>query len=133
MTTTHTLESVKTLLLRSNAAVERAMVVLYALQTTDERRAGDTKYDNDRGFNCFNAPAGTAFARWILGHDWNGDARYEPKHLTHPNAGYVLGKYSRKSTPVERARKIALLHAGQLLAVANGELEVPEGFARKAA
>lgn len=54
------------LLRTSDKAVERAMVVLYERQTTDEKASSDTKHDNQRGFSAFHAPSGSYYARLVL-------------------------------------------------------------------
>lgn len=125
-TRTWTKADIKDLLVKSDMAVERAMLALYKLQTTDERRDADTKYDNDMGFNCFNAVTGTKFARFLQGMDDRGNVRFEPKSLRHPLANRVFGRYLKPGqTAMDRARAIALLHSGQLVDVANGKLVVP--------
>ena len=91
-----TTADIKKLLLLRDDACERAMVVLLARQTADEQATGDTRHWNSRGFSAFHAKTGT-----------------------------MLGKYARnggKFGPVwmAKARKIALVHAGQLASVANG-------------
>jgi hypothetical protein len=77
-------------------AVEKAIVMLYDWQTSDEQSARDTKHTNGRGFNTAHAKLGTYYAKWIK----------SGKNLT----GHHLGK----------ARTIALYYAGtQLLEAAK--------------
>lgn len=76
-------------------AVERAMVVLYNRQTLDEQRSEITTHRNGRGFNAAHAHLGSYYAKWVI----------SGKHLT--------------GTHLEKARKIALQYAGQLLAIAQ--------------
>jgi len=76
-------------------AVERAMVCLYNLQTTDEKANSGTRWNNGRGFAAYAGKRGSYYARWVL-----GGRRLSGIHL-------------------ERARAIALLHSGQLVNVAN--------------
>lgn len=51
-------EQVKALLSRDMVAVEKAIVLLYSRQTTDEKLDRDVKYLNHRGFDAFRAPRG---------------------------------------------------------------------------
>lgn len=85
-------------LLRSNdRAVERAMIVLYDRQTTDEKQVSDTRHTNQRGFSCFHAKTGSYYGRWCK----------SGKRLT--------GQY------LEKARKIALRYTQQLADEANAK------------
>jgi L-alanine-DL-glutamate epimerase-like enolase superfamily enzyme len=61
----HTKESIQSLLDRNPAAVERALVVLFGHQTTDEKRDRDAKYWNQMGFDAFRAPACSMYAVWV--------------------------------------------------------------------
>jgi hypothetical protein len=54
------------LLRRNDRAVERAMVVLYDRQTSDEKAVSDTRHTNQRGFSCFHAKSGSYYARWCI-------------------------------------------------------------------
>lgn len=91
-------------LLTSNPrAVERAMVVLYDLQTQDEKSAETTRHHNGVGFSSNAARKGTYYARWVLGG----------RHLT--------GRH------LEGARRIALRHSRQLVAAANSRAAVQVG------
>jgi len=85
-------------MLRSNdRAVERAMVAIWERQTMDEQVTQDVKHNNNCGFSHWSARSGTYFAEWVRsGRQLTG------KHL-------------------EKARKIALHHAGQLTDFANGK------------
>ena len=86
-------------LLNNPRAVEKAIVMLYDWQTSDEQCARDTKHTNGRGFNTAHAKVGTYYAKWIK----------SGKQLT----GHHLGK----------ARTIALYYAGtQLLEAAKNKL-----------
>jgi len=83
-------------LMTNPMAVEKAIVMLYDLQTEDEQSTRNTKHDNRRGFNTAHAKLGTYLARWIK----------SGRHLT--------GHY------VDQGRQIALYYAGtQLLAAAK--------------
>lgn len=58
-------ESIKALLLSNDRAVERAIIVIFNRQTSDEQEAGHTSHHNGKGFNAFDAESGTYYARWI--------------------------------------------------------------------
>jgi hypothetical protein len=121
-----TRDEIDEILRHRDAAVERAMVALFRLQTTDEQLQADTEVRNDVGFSMTDARAGTRFARWVLGMDDNNVKRYAPKSLNHPRASHIFRKYCKKhASPMDRARAIALKHSQQLTDIANGELEVP--------
>ncbi len=110
---------------RSDAAVERAIIRLFELQTMDEQEQADTKYDNDLGFCCTDAKAGTRFARWLLGMDDQNEVVYDPKSLTDRRAGFIFYRYCKNGEqPIDRARRIALKHSRQITALANGEITV---------
>lgn len=61
----HTKESIQSLLDRNPAAVERALVVLFGRQTSDEKVENTAKYWNQRGFDAFRAPTCSKYARWV--------------------------------------------------------------------
>jgi hypothetical protein len=84
---------------RSDRAVEEALLRLHARQTTDEQRARDTKYRNNRGFSAAHARKGSKFASWIT------DMRRD---------GAVPGKAFRSRAKLEEARALALHYVGQL-------------------
>ena len=85
-------------MLRSNdRAVERAMVAIWERQTMDEKVTQDVKHSNNRGFSHWSARSGTYFAEWVR------------------KGGRLTGKH------LDKARKIALHHAGQLTDFANGK------------
>jgi hypothetical protein len=91
----HTVESIKTLLLSNDRAVERAIIVLFNRQTHTEQQAGHTSESNGRGFNAFDAESGTYYAKWI-----QGGRSLSGKHL-------------------ERARKMSFRYVRQLAEEAN--------------
>jgi hypothetical protein len=53
--TNWTKEEIKAMLLRNPKAVERALIVLNELQTTDEKAIKQTRWDNNKGFNVPDA------------------------------------------------------------------------------
>jgi len=86
-------------MLRGNPkAVERAMIVLFNRQTTDEQSAGNTKHSNGRGFAAYAANKGTYYANWVL-------------------KGRSLSRQH-----LANARKIALKHSRQLVEEANSKV-----------
>jgi hypothetical protein len=92
---TWTRSDIDALLVSNSRAVERAMVVLYDLQTQDEKVTAGARHLNGRGFSANAARKGTYYARWVLGG----------RHLT----GHHL----------DRAQAIALRHSRQLVEAAN--------------
>jgi len=60
------IDSLKLLLDRNPRAVERAMVVLYHRQTSDEQVSSSTNHLNGRGFNGVDAAFGSSLARQVL-------------------------------------------------------------------
>lgn len=93
--TTWTRDAIDSLLVTNPRAVERAMVVLYDLQTRDEKDVSHTQHLNGVGFAANAARRGSYYARWVL-----GGRRLTGHHL-------------------DRARAIALRHSRQLVAAAN--------------
>jgi hypothetical protein len=61
-TTSVTPDTIRDLLNRSNAAVERALIVLYARQTADEQATETARYQNGRGFSAVDAEILSSFA-----------------------------------------------------------------------
>jgi len=59
-------EEIIHLLLNSNAALARALVVLNERQTADERVSEETKHHNSVGFNAAHAKRGTSMANFFL-------------------------------------------------------------------
>jgi hypothetical protein len=83
--------TVKDLLVKSDLAVEKAILVVYKGQTEDEKRTEDVKYHNNKGFLPYHSIRGTYYAKYIL----------SGKHLS--------GKH------LETARKMSLKYTRQLL------------------
>lgn len=93
------------LLDRSNVAVERALLVLYARQTEDERAAGATTEHNGRGFGAVDAELLTSYAQQV-----ETGRKQEGQKLTDRQMVY--------------ARKGVKKYVGQLVEVANQRLGV---------
>jgi|GEM_PF-2130296 len=75
--------------------VERAMVVLYERQTTDEQTNSNTVYQNGQGFCAYAARRGTYYAKYVL------------------SGGRLTGVH------LDRARNIAIKHVRQLVEMAE--------------
>ena len=124
---TYDREQIDELLRTSDKAVERAIIRLFELQTADEQRCAQANHNNGVGFNKADSPAGTAFARYLLGFNWRNQRAYEPKSLNHPHALQIAQRGGRKGwdrychgeRPIDRARRIALKHSAQLVGLAN--------------
>ena len=87
---------IEDMLRTQDAAVERAMVAIWERQTMDEQVTQNVKHNNGRGFSHWSARSGTYYAGWV-----RSGRRLTGKHL-------------------DKARRIALHHAGQLTDFANG-------------
>lgn len=61
-----TRDKITELLQNNDLAVERAVLVLFRRQTSDEQRDGDTRHHNGRGFTAAHAKLGTYLARWVM-------------------------------------------------------------------
>jgi hypothetical protein len=90
-----TREEIVELLNYNDRAVERAMVSIWEHQTAAEQERGATILNNGVGFCGWSAKNGSYYARWVK----------SGRHLT--------GKH------LDKARRIALHHAGQLTRIAN--------------
>ena len=88
-------ETIKSLLDRSNAAVERAVVAIFRRQTADEREAAQTRHHNNQGFAACHAHRGTYYAQWVL-----SGRHLDGRHL-------------------EKARRMVRRYAGQLCEIAT--------------
>lgn len=94
-------DSIRVLLQHSDAAVEEALLRLYARQTQDEKQTRDAKHRNHRGFNGRDAKVGSKYAVWIIG--MRRDHKAKP--------GNALQRPDHKT----KAREIALRYTRQLL------------------
>ena len=80
--------------------VERAIVVLYQRQTTDEQTNSATVYQNGQGFCAYAARRGTYYAKYVL------------------SGGRLTGVH------LDRARNIAVKHVRQLVEMAEKKQHV---------
>jgi len=93
---------------RANFAVERAVLVLYARQTTDEQFLETTNESNSVGFNGTDAKILSSFARQILDNrgNWPNGKRLSPKQMG--MARRKVQKYTRQlleEAEAKQARK----------------------------
>lgn len=91
-------DDIKALLEMDDAAVERAIVVIFERQTADEQAHAYCAHLNGRGFNKLDAEFGTSLAKGCLKYG----------HLTPKQLPY--------------ARKMMLKYVGQLTEAANEKL-----------
>lgn len=111
------IDTIKGILATNDAAVERAIVILFSRQTTQEVGHGITQEPNGKGFSRYTAARGTKCAKWILGLTEGtspADAgRAAMLFLVSTHRGRPLTGWH-----LEQARKIAIVHARQILEVA---------------
>ncbi len=92
----------------SDTAVEKAMIRLFNLEAFHER----------------DAEAGTHFAQWLSGMNGKSEIKYPKKSLGHHRAVRRFRKMClRGEEPIDRARRIALLHSQILTDYANRPVE----------
>lgn len=104
-TNIHTADSIKTLLSTSDAAVEKALLVIYDRQTQDEQDTQGTRHSNGVGFSAVDAEILSSFACWVQRKQ---------------SQGVKLGKcLSQKQMAL--ARKKIARYARQLAEVANAK------------
>jgi hypothetical protein len=96
-----TVEEIKSLLETRNDFVERSLVKLYEKQTFDEQVNGETRHNNNVGFNGADSKILSSFCVWLL----NGHNR----HLS------VKQMYIAK-------RRI-MKYSKQITKIANGDIE----------
>lgn len=85
--------------------LEAAILALYAMQTQDEKQVGDTRHDNDRGFNSADARPLSYYARWLQ----------TGRHLT---GRYLLDAQQRCQKYAKQLLRIAKAKAAQERAAA---------------
>jgi hypothetical protein len=93
-------EEIKDLLQKNDKAVMRGLVVIYSLQTEDEKKAEETSEHNGVGFSGVDAKFLSSLAKQVM----------------------TKGRLSEKQMLL--ARKKMLKYAGQLTLVSNGKLVV---------
>jgi hypothetical protein len=92
---TWTREEIIEMLETNPRAVERAMVAIWKRQTQDEQRDFTTRHSNNIGFCGWSAKSGSYYAQRVQ------------------NGGALTGHH------LVKARKIAIHHSKQLVAIAN--------------
>lgn len=90
-----TREAIETLIRTNDRAVERAMVAIWERQTADEKATETTRHHNGIGFSGWTARSGSYYA------------------------GRVRAGWRLTGKRLDKARRIALHHAGQLTTIAN--------------
>ena len=97
----HSKESIHQLIMRNDKALIRGLMVIYALQTADEKVSQDTRNHNGVGFSPFHAKFLTSVAQFYerTGRLSQGQLVYVRKYMRH--------------------------YAGQLAKIANGEISNP--------
>lgn len=110
--TIQTVETIKTLLETSNAAVERALQVIYERQTSDEQVIGTTKHVNGMGFSGADAEILSSFACQVnrkvgqhndyLGRPAKLGETLSPKQMI--LARKKIAKYARQLLEVSQAK-----------------------------
>lgn len=101
-----TKEEVTRLLKSSDYSVKRALLALYSLQTTDEQTSLNTFHSNSRGFNAFDAPGFSSYAKTIL-------------------QGYDLCE-----STIKKIRPRILKYVGQLITFVNNGEKLPLSYKR---
>lgn len=85
----------------------RAILAIYARQTSDEQTAEQTNHDNERGFNAADAPQMSGFAKQIL--QWEATPERERRYACPLSPKQIW-----------RARQRMRKYAGQLVTIARG-------------
>lgn len=95
-------EYIDWLICNNDRAVERAVVAIYKRQEPDEQASGTTNKSNGRGFNKFDGPKGSYYAKWILGEIKGEPMRLTGRHLD--NARVMMRKYVRQLSEIASAK-----------------------------
>jgi len=77
----YTAIEIENMLRTNNFAVERALTVLYARQTTDEQVTKSTHNANGRGFNMIDAEILSSFAEQVANSRYPKGQRLSPKQF----------------------------------------------------
>tara|TARA_E500000331_G_scaffold343338_1_gene378046 strand:- start:1463 stop:2044 length:582 start_codon:yes stop_codon:yes gene_type:complete len=100
-------DEIDKLISRNDKAVEKAIIRLFKSSAFHDR----------------DVEAGTHFAQWLLGMNGRSKVVYPSKELSHPRAIKRFGKMCLFSeSPIDRARRIALLHSEILTVMANEQV-----------
>lgn len=115
-------QQVSELLASNSYAVTKAMIILFAHQTHQERSTGSTIETNNVGFNAADADFGSYCARWVLGVH-----RTTPTHIVAERVAHYLqgDNYRRYRTLdgrfLERGRTMGVRYWRQLAAAAEAK------------
>ena len=101
-----TKEEIQSLLETNDEMVRVGLLAVYALQTQDEKNSEHTKHNNGVGFNGRESEILSSFANQLK------------------DKGYLSPKQ------IDLARKKLMKYAGQMIKVANGDIEVDENDLR---
>ena len=97
-------EEIETLLIEKDVAVERGIVTLF----------------NNNLFYEFDNEAGTHFGQWLQGFNGRNEKIYPAKSLHNQKAQRRFWKLCiRGELPIDRARRITLIHSNILTSIAN--------------
>jgi hypothetical protein len=97
--------------------LERAILALDARQTDDERSSGATVYDNDKGWNAFDASFGSYLARYIKGSRRPEGERLSGNWIV--KARRMVRKYAGQLSRIAAAKQEAQAYADAAVAVLN--------------
>jgi len=94
---------IQAILLKSDKAINRAMIVLYDRQTRDEQVVSDTKYTNKVGFSAAHAKRGSYYGRWCKsGRELSGRHLVKARELALHYTQQLADEANAKADP-ERA------------------------------
>jgi hypothetical protein len=107
MATELTREGINELLLKSDKAICRALIVINDNQTFDEQACESTTHHNGTGFTAFDAQMGTSMANFYVKYGY-----LSPKQIAHwrkfdKNGNIRIGKYWRQLVEAGNAKKKA--------------------------
>lgn len=115
-------DSVRAAILTDNRALERALVIVFAGQTSDERHEGATRHSNGLGFNYHDASDGTYMAKWIVGArtgDTDAQIRAKVRNYIIHSAGKVPGSRELTGYFPKKARRMMIKYAAQVARVSE--------------
>jgi hypothetical protein len=113
-------------------AVRRAIVRLHSFQTPGEQQARQTVLRNGVGFGAFHARKGSQLAELVqkgaylrgccFSQDWLQEWLDRGMRRAKPGEPKCRAEYTRSwNSPLAKAQRIALRHAGQLVVWANSQ------------
>lgn len=115
-------QQVSALLASNSFAVTKAMIILFASQTVEERSRSTTIEQNARGFNAADADFGSYCARWVLGLHPTTPAHIVAERVTRYLTGDNYRQYRCLSGRfLERGREMGVRYWRQLAAAAEAK------------